>query len=217
MLNRVPLLAALLLPCVSLADLHWKNPFQETTYPNPGNEKRLLFDFQNSGPSPVHIDSAASSCSCVRIEFPKRTIQPGERAQLTAILRSTGTPSPRTVTVEVATAENPARSQRLEIHLKKEAPLSLEPAVLVWSLRAPEKSQTTLIGLGNFRAVSLPELAEDFPFELTWLPNSADATRRLSVQPKSTQTPLETQVPLEFGEPGKSPSERRTLFLKILP
>jgi hypothetical protein len=208
-------IAGLWTPVATRADLVWEKPRQETTAPLPGTESRVPFVFQNTGSAPVTIESVSASCSCLRTELSNRSIAPGERGTLTAILRTVGLPASRTARIELTTAEAPSRPYRVELHIVQPAPVTLEPAILWWNANTPLSPQTAILRVPKGTSVRIVPPAVAAPFEATLEGGPGEESFRVTVLPASTAKPAEACLPLEYTRPGGAAAETRTLFLRI--
>lgn len=67
-----------------------------------GVKARATFTFTNTGDAPLVISDVARSCGCTEPEFPKKPIQPGETATISALYNSQGRPGhfSKTLTVK---------------------------------------------------------------------------------------------------------------------
>ncbi|MEY2598244.1 MAG: hypothetical protein RLZZ142_503, partial [Verrucomicrobiota bacterium] len=131
--TRIALLSGLaaLAPCAS-AQLAWDTTEISAASPAPNRESELSFSFQNTGRSPLQIESVTHSCNCLRTQLSKHALAPGESGKLTAWVRTVGTPTERTVRLLVTTVQDPLHPVSLKIRLSPAASASVEPAVLWW-------------------------------------------------------------------------------------
>lgn len=90
----------LLTKAINLGDIPWKV------------EKQVRFQLKNSGTSPLQIHSVSSDCDCMRVSWPRETVNPGDTFEIAAIynaetlgtftqqllVRTNATPTPQILT-----------------------------------------------------------------------------------------------------------------------
>ena len=53
--------------------------------PHKSSQVKCEFAFTNTGSAPLVIIKATTSCTCTKVEFPKKPVMPGTKASLTVI------------------------------------------------------------------------------------------------------------------------------------
>ncbi|MEI6715168.1 MAG: DUF1573 domain-containing protein [Verrucomicrobiota bacterium] len=198
-------------------ELVWENPPQSIAAPPSGKEARVLFPFQNTGLSPLHIETIQTSCACLTAELSKRVIAPGERGTLTASIRTIGKPAARTARIELVTAEAPSQPIRLQFQIQEPFTPSIEPALLWWKVGGDTRPRTAIIHLPKGAVLTTPQVPAESPFHSTVTGPTDDLVWKIEITPRRIDTSAEAQLLLEYQQPRSDTAEKLTLFLRILP
>ena len=84
-MKSLRLLTLLLLsPCPARAGIEWERKQLEFHPAAGGTEVKAVFNFSNTGTTPVTIDSIKPGCDCTTAALDQKTYQPGEKGCITA-------------------------------------------------------------------------------------------------------------------------------------
>ena len=211
------LLGLLIGAAAAHGNLVWEKPPQSVAAPPSGKEARVMFPFQNTGASPLHIESIQTSCACLTAELSKRVIGPGERGTLTAVIRTVGKPASRTARLELVTAETPSKPIRLQFQIQEQFTPSVEPALLWWAVGGDQRPRTAIVRLPKDAVLKTPQLPAESPFDSIVTGPTDDLAWKIEITPRRSDTPAEAQLSLEYLLPKSGATEKLTLFLRILP
>jgi hypothetical protein len=186
-------LLAVLSLCFSAAaqaELSWEKTELELN-PAPGADSAIAtFKYENKGDKKIHINAVRTSCGCTTAALKKNDVEPGEKGEIVATLKTgdrVGLQT-KTVTVETDDAKTPQTVLTLKANVVQL--LELAPAFLTWQATdKPEpKTITAKAGKGvTIKNLEVTSSAPDFTAKVE--PGPAAGEFKIVVSPKDTSHP----------------------------
>ena len=169
------------------AQLAWEKSELELN-PPPGSETAVAtFKYQNKGDKKIHINAVKTSCGCTTAALAKNDVEPGEKGEIVATLKTgdrVGSQQ-KTVTVETDDPKQPQTILTLKANII--ALLELQPAFVSWQANEDPKPKTIEAKAGKGVTIKNLEVASSAPeFTTKVEPGSAAGEFKITVTPKDT-------------------------------
>jgi hypothetical protein len=186
-------LLALLSLCISAAaqaELSWEKTELELNPPPGADSTVATFKYENKGDKKIHINAVRTSCGCTTAALKKNDVEPGEKGEIVATLKTGDRVGLQTKTVTVETDDPKTPQTILTLKANVVQLLELQPAFLTW--QADEKPTAKTITAKAGKGVTIKNLevtpsAPDFTAKVE--PGSAAGEFKIVVSPKDTAHP----------------------------
>ena len=183
------LLGALFL-CISTgaqAQLAWEKTELELNPPPGADSAVATFKYQNKGDKPIHINAVQTSCGCTTAALAKNDVDPGEKGEIVATLKTgdrVGVQQ-KTVTVETDDPKVPQTVLTLKANLVQL--LDLQPTFVSWQANEDPKPKTIVAKAGKGVTIKSLEVTSSAPeFTTKVEPGSTAGEFKIMVSPKDT-------------------------------
>ena len=174
--------------------------------PPPGADSTVAtFKYVNKGDKKVHINAVRTSCGCTTAALAKNDVEPGEKGEIVATLKTGDRVGlqQKTVTVETDDPKQPQTILTLKANIVQL--LELQPPFVSWQANEDPKPKTIVAKAGKGVTIksldvtsSAPEFtakveagstAGEFKINVTPKDTAHQATANLSIKPDSSVSP----------------------------
>jgi hypothetical protein len=203
MFHAVRLCTVLLAPFAALhaEQLVFAKPLIESHPSASDKTVEALFSFVNSGTTPVTITALRPSCGCTAAQLDKRRYEPGESAEIKAVLTIGDRTDLQVKTITVST--DVAGEQPIVLTMKVHLPAGpvFSSRFLDWPIGAADDARTLTITLPVVPAYRILRL--DFNpkrLQATLAPGAAGQSFVITARPLSTATEMTEAIAVVTDE-----------------
>jgi len=167
---------------------------------------QFVFTCTNTGAATVTITELHTSCGCLTPSLPKKTLEPGESAQLLVGFDRTGYVGETVRTIGVVTDEPGRDREPYQLILRADLPdaLTFTPRrLVVWKKGEKAKAKSIDIKVNLPRAVEITGVtSSDDAMTVKLVTLEAGRRYRLDIKPRSTAKPVPVaRITLQPAEP----------------
>lgn len=178
---------SLCLSTVAQAQLSWEKTELELN-PPPGSETAVAtFKYENKGKAKINIKAVRTSCGCTTAALKKNDVDPGEKGEIVATLKTGDRVGmqQKTVTVETDDPSTPQTILTLKANIVQV--LELQPPMVSWNANEDPKPKTIVAKAGKGVTIKSLEVTSSTPeFTTKVQPGSAAGEFQIIVAPKDT-------------------------------
>ena len=189
---------SLSLSAAAQAELSWEKTELELNPPPGADSAVATFKYENKGDKKIHINSVRTSCGCTTAALKKNDVEPGEKGEIVATLKTGDRVGLQTKTVTVETDDTKTPQTVLTLKANVTQLLELQPTFLTW--QADEKPDGKTITAKAGKGVTINKLdvtpsAPDFTTKVE--PGSAAGEFKIVVSPKDTKHPATANIAIK--------------------
>jgi uncharacterized protein DUF1573 len=156
--------------------------------PPPGADSTVAtFKYENKGDKKIHINAVRTSCGCTTAALAKNDVEPGEKGEIVATLKTGDRVGlqQKTVTVETDDPKQPQTILTLKANIVQL--LELQPAFVSWQANEDPKPKTIVAKAGKGVTIKNLEVTSSAPeFTAKVEPGSGAGEFKIIVAPKDT-------------------------------
>lgn len=189
---------SLCLSTIAQAELTWEKTELELNPPPGADSAVATFKYQNKGDKKIHINAVRTSCGCTTAALAKNDVEPGEKGEIVATLKTGDRVGLQTKTVTVETDDPKQASTVLTLKANCVALLELQPAFLTWQPTDKPEPKTITAKAGKGVTVNSLEVNSSAPdFTTKVEPGSAAGEFKVVVTPKDTSHPSTANISIK--------------------
>src|SRR5215831_4902600 len=147
---------SLSLSAAAQAELSWEKTELELNPPPGADSAVATFKYENKGDKKIHINSVRTSCGCTTAALKKNDVEPGEKGEIVATLKTGDRVGLQTKTVTVETDDTKTPQTVLTLKANVTQLLELQPTFLTW--QADEKPDGKTITAKAGKGVTINKL-----------------------------------------------------------
>jgi len=181
---------------------------------------QYVFTATNTGTTTVTIAELHTSCGCLTPSLPKKTLEPGETAQLTVGFDRTGYVGDVYVRTMTIVTDEPApdgtAAYQLVLRADLPAALTFAPRLVVWKTKERAKTKSVDIKINLPHAVEIKgATSNNDAVTVKLVTLEAGRHYRLDIKPRSTAKPFDpVTITLQPAEPLPA-NTALTLFAQV--
>ena len=178
---------SLCLSTVAQAQLSWEKTELELN-PAPGADSAVAtFKYENKGTAKVHINNVRTSCGCTTAALAKNDVEPGEKGEIVATLKTGDRVGQQTKTVTVETDDPKSPQTILTLKANIIQLLELQPSFVTWQANEKPEPKTITAKAGKGVTIKNLEVTSSTPDFTTKVEAGASAGEfKIIVSPKDT-------------------------------
>lgn len=156
--------------------------------PAPGADSAIAtFKYENKGDKKIHINNVRTSCGCTTAALKTNDVEPGEKGEIVATLKTGDRVGLQTKTVTVETDDAKTPQQILTLKANIVQLLELQPTFLSWQANEKPEPKSIVAKAGKGVTIKNLEVTSSTPdFTTKVEPGSAEGEFKIIVSPKDT-------------------------------
>ena len=202
-----------LLPVRASAEIAWKERTLRLEPSLGAQQASGVFEFTNTGTTPVRIVEVRSGCGCTVAAVDKQVVQPGEKGTVQAVYHVARRTGRQTVSVTVLTEEPEAWTHELALEVQIGAFAQLTPRLLYWRVGDALEGRVLQVDLAEgFEFVGAASESADFKVEVV---GKTAKTVQLKVIPRDTWAKRTGTIRVTVAQPGQ-PAAVASAMVRVL-
>jgi hypothetical protein len=203
------ILLTVLLAFVS-ATVHAELKFDQTTlelHPVFGDKEAVgHFRYENTGKTPIHLNSVKTSCGCTVAKSQTDDVAPGEKGEITATFNIGNHVGTQVKTVTVQTDDQTSPTTILTLKAVLPDGLILAPTFVYWKVGEKPVSKTILVTAGKgFLAKNIEVKTSNPQFGATVESVKSGESWKINVTPTQTERGGSAMITVKADFPKESP------------
>lgn len=150
------------------------------------------------------ITNLQPDCGCTTAGVKKRTIAPGEKGVLTAILDAKGLSGLQEKSIQVFLDDTP-KPVTLKLRVTIPPWIEVVPRLLFWSIGENGKAKEAIVSVNREAKIKITSVkANNAAMTVSFEPSDEPGRFRLIAKPVSTTAPIQTMVTITMESPGSA-------------
>ncbi|MEA2012667.1 MAG: DUF1573 domain-containing protein [Verrucomicrobiota bacterium] len=188
----------------SFAQLNWEKKIIELNATYKDTEITAIFNFVNSGDSPVNIHKVKTSCGCTTAKLEKRVYRSGESGTIMATFKFGNRVGSQRKKVYVYTSDKNQRLVTLEIKVEIPQVAELSKTFLKWKLGKTLETKNVEVTIRKDADVHIIGVDSSHDFIRPLLKKISDKKYTIEVTPKHITEKANATISIDITYPNKS-------------
>lgn len=188
------------------AELKWDQTTLEL-HPAFGDKEAVgHFKYENTGKTPIHLNSVKTSCGCTVAKSQKDDVAPGEKGEITATFNIGNHVGTQVKSVTVQTDDQTSPTTVLTLKAVLPEGLILAPAFVYWKVGEKPVARTIMVTAGKgFSAKNIEVQTSNPQFGATVEPVKGGGAWKITVTPTQTERGGSGVITVKTDFPKESP------------